>query len=296
MLAGCAALLGACGCQTQSVKSMASTITYTSTVADDRAATFLTIGPDGEARLLIGSNRDRPGAPIGRFEAVVPGPLLKRVRAAVFSSEFASAGSQERLQPGQAYREINVVEANGKKTSKAVGDRMEPPAAFVNAEGAIEAIIEQLRASPVVAATLFVTGLPAQVGGGAPGVFDLILRNTGRAPFRIEGPAEWGKARTYCELSALRADVPLAELGPDHQRFVTLDGSAFLGASKQPEGSLLALQPGEGVALRFRHDFKWPPGRYKVEITLSLALLGHDGQPLFTGSLVSGPYPVEVSR
>lgn len=275
---------------------MSSTVIYTSTVADDRFATTVTISPEGAGQLVVGSNRDRRTNPVGRFESALPRPLLRQLERALSSAEFAAAPSKTGLLPGDAYREIKVVDAGGTETSKVAGTGRDVPAAFLSAESAIQAIIEDLRAHPVVAATLSIDRMPPRVRAGTAAPFDLILRNAGRAPFRIEAPAEWGKAQTSCELAALRADLPEAELGLDHQKFASLDGSVFVAASKQPERGFLPLQPGEAVALRFRDEFNWPPGRYNIEITLSLSLLANDGSPLFSGSLVSGPYLVEVSR
>lgn len=271
---------------------MPSTIIYTSTVADDRASTILNIRPDGTGDLIIGSNRDRRTQPVGRFAAPVPESLLAPLRSLTASPEFAAVTGSTDLLPGDPYRQIRVI-ANGRDVAKTVGTGPGQPAAFLQAEQAALAILQHLLQHPALAMTMTVSGLPERVGPGGAHL-DVNLYNVGRMPFFMSAPPLWGKAQTNCELSAVR-DVPEAQLTLADQKFASLGGSELVGASKPAEGELLSMRPGEGVAVRFRYPFQWPPGAYRVEVTLSVTLSGADGAPLFDGNLIAGPYRIEVA-
>lgn len=291
------AIWGALSCsvnaQNRAANNMSSTIIYTSTVADDRSATTLKVAPDGTGELTVGSNRDRRAQPVGRFEAAVPGAMLRRLLALVASPEFKGMGSVAGLLPGDPYREIRVRQAGTDELVKTVDAGKNVSAVFVEAEQAVQAIIQHLMAYPTVAITMNVDRLPQRVDQRET-LLDVILHNVGRTPFRLTAPVEWGKSQTNCELAAVR-DVPDSALTLADQKFANLGGSAVVAATKPVEGGFFTLQAGESAAVRFRYAFQWPAGAYRVEITLSLVLTGADGKPLFAGNMAAGPYRIEVA-
>lgn len=274
-------------------EDMANAVTYTSTIAD-RSGTRLVLLPEGIGRLTIGSNRGQPASPIGLFEGIVPAPLLQRVMRAVASREFLAAPSQESALPGEPIREIEVSGPGGTAT-KFYGRQLAAPPAFLRAEEEMKPVIDFLRSNPSVAAALQVGGLPGRVVAGQPQAFWLVLGNVGRTPFSVDHPAEWGKAGAVCQMTATRsgqtAGAPMAGL----QQFGQLDGKAFAGFSRPIEGKLVPVAPGEQLEMKFQNEFKWPAGAYRVTISLTLKLMGANDQPLFSGSLVQGPYNIEVA-
>ncbi len=288
-----AALLWAAPALPQKAKHMASAITYTSTIAD-QAPTRLVVLPEGIGRLTIGSNRGQPAGPIGLFEAILPPALAQAAARTAASREFLALESQQSALPGEPLRQIEVSGSGGTVT-KFYGRQMAAPPPFLRAEEDLKPVIEFLRSNPVVAAVLQVGGLPAQAVAGQSQVFWLVLRNVGRTPFSIHQPAEWGKSGAVCRMVAIRAnagpDAPLEGL----QQFAALDGKAFAGFARPIEGKLVTLAPGEQLEMKFQHDFKWPAGAYRLTVTLSLELFGSNGQPLHSGTLVEGPYNIEIS-
>lgn len=274
---------------------MASAVTYTSTIAD-KVPTKLVILPEGVGRLMIASNRGEPASPIGLFEGIIPPPLFQRVMKTVGSREFSAIESQKQALPGEPIRVIEVSGPGG-TASKFYGRQLAAPPVFVRAEEDIKPVIDFLRANPTLAVTLQVGGLPGRVVAGKPQAFWLVLRNVGRTPFSIDHPAEWGKAGAVCQMAALRTgrgpDAPMEGL----QQFAKLDARSFVGFSRPPvEGKLLPLSPGEQLDMKFQSDFPWPPGAYRLTISLALKLLGANNQTLFSGNLVQGPYNIEVAE
>lgn len=276
-------------------KSMSNTIIYTSNKADDRFETELTVRPDGAAVLKIGSNRDRRSGPAGLFRAVVPAHLMAQLSRDMSSPAFLGAPSQAQLVPDESFREIKVIGPDNHSLVKLVGEELATPAPFAQAESAIEAIILYLLKSPVIAIVMQVSVFPERVIAGQRTPFDLVLGNVGQKAFILDAPTQWGEKASQGELTAVRTDVPLAELTSVHQQFMPMGRSNFEAANPSIVGPRVRLGPGEGIALRFQSDFGWEPGRYKVDIDLALPLLGDDDKPLMLVGLVSEPKPVTVS-
>src|SRR5208283_4286172 len=144
-------------------KDVPSTVVYTSTIADDRAATTLTVKPDGTGQLTVGSNRDRRAEPVGRFEAAVPGALLRRLRSSVASAAFEAVQSEAGFLSGDPYRRIRVVSESGAELAVTVGAGANKPAAFLEAEQAVLAILQDLLTHPSLAMTMTVNDMPPSV-------------------------------------------------------------------------------------------------------------------------------------
>ncbi len=271
---------------------MASTVVYTSTIAD-QTPVKLWISAGGSGRLMVGSNRGNPGSPVGLFEAALPAELGQRAMQAVSTREFIGAQTQESMRPGEPFRAIQVTGAGGSAT-KTYGRQLAAPAAFTRAEAELKPVMDYLRSHPVLAATLQVSGLPARLVAGQPQTIWLVLRNVGRTPFGIDNPSEWGKAGAHCGITATRRDAgpggPMAGL----QQFAVLDGKTFSGFSRPVEGKLISVGPGEQLEMRFQQEFAWAPAEYTVTVTLSARLMDEAGKPLLSGTLVQGPYNINV--
>lgn len=273
---------------------MSNTISYTSTVADEFFATQLLITPDGVGKLSLTSNRDQRDRAIGQFQQLIPSNSLQNLSALLVSREFAEAPSQQTMLPGEAYREIVLTTPAQQQIDKLVGEELATPAVFGKAEQLIQEIIDYLQKFPALSLAMRLAPLPAKLEAGENLLIDITLRNQGRTPLFIESPQAWGQKATQGELKAVRADVPLAELGSQHQVFAQLDGSHFLQSVPEQSGPMWGLMPGEQIAMRFQQTVAWPAGRYQLEISLALGAFDQDGKPLFAGNLISLPQAVEV--
>lgn len=276
----------------QGAQKMATTVTYRTNTADDRFETALVVESGGMGRLSVGSNRGQPTWPIGRFEAPLPAPLVQQLATAL-GGAFPGSPSQDTLIPDESFREIRAAGA-GAPLVKRVGEQLATPAPFAAAEQVIGRIIEHVRKYPQIAVDVTLSGLPKQVPAGTPRYIDVTLLNVGRHPFYLAPSAVWGKKGWQGELAALRSDIPAAQLGSAHQKFVQLNAANFIGLGPaQPAGPVL-LQPGIPIAARFQDAFAWPPGHYNAEAAITLQLLSETDEPLFTGSAVTAPRSIEV--
>ena len=273
---------------------MQPTVSYLSTAADDRHATRLVIAPDGVGKLAIGSNRDVRTRPIGRFEARIPSRLAEQLGHLVSGAAFAQSQSQSALVPDESYRRIQVALPDGSKIDKILGEELATPRPFGEAERTLGEAIEYLIRSPVAALAMGMATLPPRVRQGEDAEIELQLVNVGRLPYRITAPDRWGQEGATCELSAIRSDVPLAELGMQDQHFAQLDGGGLVAAAPPITGPSIQLAPGAQVRLVFRQIIDWQPGAYRVEIALSVTAEGEDGGVLFAGGLVSAPGILDV--
>ncbi len=270
------------------------TISYVSTVADDRNATRLTVSPEGVGVLVIGSNRDARTRPIGRFQTRLPADLVARLTAAVAAPAFAAAASQPSLVPDESYRRIQVAWSNDSPVAKLAGEQIETPPAFAVAESALREVIAVLVRSPVGALGLTLAPLPEQVQSGTPAPVELVLANPSPLAYRIPAPALWGQRASSGELSAIRTDIPAAERKLGDQHFIQLTAGDFAAAAPPIQGTAILLPPGERLHLRFLPVIPWPPGQYGIEVTLAVTAVGDDGQTLFTGALATAPGTLRV--
>lgn len=276
---------------------MNATIRYLTTVVDDRHATELLVEADGRARLSVGSNRDQRARPVGRFEAVLPADLLRRLHDATADPAFAAAPAQASLVPDESYRSIEWRRAGGAPVTKVVGEQLAPPAAFVRAESAIAEAIALVARAPLQALALRLTPPKPTHRPGQPLALELHLANVGREPLRLAAPRAWGRGGTSATIGALRADVAPAAQRPDDQRFIALDGAAFTGADKAlPAEDSFVLAPQARLRLGFAVPVDLAVGRWAIEVDYEVAGQAADGALLFEAALFTEPVTIEVVR
>ncbi|TVQ87029.1 MAG: hypothetical protein EA400_11815 [Chromatiaceae bacterium] len=277
--------------------SMQATVSYTSTLADDRHDHRLVIAPDGQARLRLGSNRGQPTRPIGRFVGSVPAPLHQRLAAILGGAAFAAAPSQPSLVPDESYRRIQVSAPDPSPgLNKLVGEQLATPLAFAEAEQVLERMIEQLLTQPEAALAMNLVLPRSEVQAGERALLELHLIQRGGRAIRLSAPDRWGtgQGQVVAELTALRADRPVAELTFADQHFLQLGADNLTSSEPPPAGPTLQLGSGGRVQLRFQPVIDWAPGTYRIELALTLQARGEDDAPLFDGVLVSAPVQLTV--
>ncbi len=277
-------------------RKMNATIRYLTTVADDRHATELLVEPDGVARLSIGSNRDQRARPVGRFEAMLPGELLRRLQGAVADPAFAAAPAQTRLVPDEGYRSIEVRRTSAENVGKLIGEQLAPAPAFLVAEAAIADAIAHVARAPVHALALRLTPPRAVQPVGMPLSLELHLANVGLHPMRLATPALWSRGATSATLGALRADVAPASARPADQKFVALTVVAFKGADVPLSGDTFVLARNGRARLRFELPIDWDRGRWTLEVDFEFSATTAEGAPLFTAALFTDPVALDVVR
>jgi hypothetical protein len=266
--------------------TVAVTLQYTTNVADERFITQLAVAADGNATLMVGSNRLERNRPIGRFEAPLPDGMARRLEAVATGRPLLGAPSQPSLIPDEVFREIRVTPPGDGPAVKLVGEQLLTPEPFAQAEAEIARVIEHVQRHAVIGVSMEMAQLPSELRVGQSMVIDVALRNVGRVPFRFETPTAWGQRGTQAELSALRSDIPEMDLRSEHQRFVQIGGATLVRTEPPVAEPLPLLMPGERQYARFQCPLDWPPGRYGVELSLTMTLFDEKNRPAFTGGLV----------
>lgn len=270
---------------------MSMTVTYKSSVADDRHVTELIVRPDGVGQLWVGSNRDRRTDPIGRFQGRVAAALMQRLTAHAAALPAAGAGAP--LEPDEAYREITVAAPGAAPRNAILGGPSAPAAAAADLERTLLEIAQQLRDAPQAALGLRLQ-VPASAPAGARLAFDVLLTNAGPSTLRLPPPPQWQAMGLVFELMLLRADLPMASLGPADQHFVLLGPDQLFIAEPAGTASEWVLPPGRSMRLGFAVPVAWKPARYAVELSLEVPVKDDAQARPWRGGLVSEAQKLDV--
>ena len=262
------------------------TIEYWSNNASDAYSTVLTATSPGTASLVIGSNGDTPGAaPVGTFFAKLPADALAELLRAATAPGFAAGPATESANPGEVIRRLKVVGEGRSEVLRYATQASPPDAAFEAAERAALALAKLVRQHPKQALSAETTlrfGPKKHVG------VTVTLTNVGVEALGIPHPDFWEKHSVTITLTALRSDVPLAQLGNEHQAFIELSKDQLSGAtpslSSAPAISIGSLTD---LTLTFTANLSIPAGHYDFWLTLETPLLDAQGVEVVRAELVS---------
>jgi hypothetical protein len=270
-------------------------IEYWTNAPDDVYPSVLEVSSAKGAELLVASNEDEPGEPtIGRFamrgDAAAFTPLLDAVTA----PGFAAAGAPAMAEPGELIRRFSVTVDSKSEVVRVVTETMKPDAPFAAAESLALQLMKKVRQHPrrVLALENFALNFSA--------VMDRLevtfsLANPGPEPVAIPYLVHWAQANIQLTVTARRSDVPLAQMGNQHQVFVQFDADQLVELTAPSNtGNLLVLAPGQELRLRFQKDLPpLMPGKYDVWGTFSVQLLDAKGSEITRGELASPRQPVQ---
>ena len=191
--------------------------------------------------------------------------------------------------PGQVVRKLTVTSSSGTEQVRYATEASALDPEFSAAESEAIALVQLLRQHPRAALSGQSTFRPM-----GPERLEVIVKlvNVGIAPLAIPHPDAWGEGAVSITITALRSDVPLADLRNEHQRFVSLSRAQLADTKPLLEpGRTVTLAPTKDVTLTFATNLPLPRGSYDIWTTIETAILDPQGSPLMRAELVSAKAP-----
>jgi hypothetical protein len=274
---------------------MAYRIEYWTNAPDDVYPSVLEVSSAKGAELLVASNEDDPGEPtIGRFSMRADAAVFTPLLDAVTAPGFAAAGAPAAAEPGELIRRFSVAVDSKPEVVRIVTETMKPDAPFAAAENLALQLMKKVRQHPrrVLALENFALNF-SSVADRLEVTFT--LANPGPEPVAIPSPERWAPANIQLTVTARRSDVPLAQMGNQHQVFVQLEAGHLVElVPPAGKGGLLLLDPGQELRLRFEKALPpLMPGKYDVWGTFSVQLLDAKGSEITQGELASPRQPLQ---
>lgn len=290
-------ITGLAGCGTPSemetTEIMTLQIEYWSNSADEMWPLTLSLAPDGAAALTVRTNRDNPQLNhIGIYKSSVPANRTQGLSSKVRSPGFLALRDPQSLTPGQVVRYFRTESESGETVKRTVGE--ESPAAFAEAEALALSIVAEVRSHPAFAIGLAVPERPAKIYKGGALNLAVEIINVGSNPIQLPAPAAWDDRAVEMVLRAVRTDIPPAQLGPGHQKFVHLGSDSIKLTTPEKASSgdaVLSPEAKLGLNVSVRPGFDLGP--YEWQLSLVIPICDESGKELMRGEIVSVPMRIE---
>lgn len=255
----------------------------------------LVVRPDGIATLTVQTSRDATGAAaVGLFRCRLEDRELAPLVAALRSAGFAAAENPKKVLPGEPVRLLGITEMGSKELVRRAAFHTPEPPAFAAAEEQALKVVDLVRQRPVRAIAIEAGPLPKRLESGKPLALTLTLVNPGTERVQLPDPARWEEEGVQLHIDGLRSDVPLPELGPEHQKLAEVGKDQALGEQAPLTGKgPITLERGARFLLRMRVPLDWPPGQYELTIVLAFPLPLAEGQEPKRCELVATPGRIE---
>jgi hypothetical protein len=246
----------------------------------------LTVSHSGPATLLVRSNADNPEInPVGIFRGV---PSQTEVDALVQACHRLVLAPKPHLEPpvpGELVRRLTISLDDGPTEMRNTVMSTAPDQPFLAAEAAALALLKVVRQHPQIALTAQTL---LHLDGAGHLEVSIRVTNIGKEPLRIPHPDMWGDGSVSIQVTALRNDVPLADLRDKHQQFLDLSKPQIVGTLPSlASGRTIPIAPYRDVTFQFVADMVLSPGNYDVWLTLDTALLDAQGANIMQAELLS---------
>jgi hypothetical protein len=269
-------------------------IDYWSNQASNTSPTELHVSHLSPAVLVVRSNAEAPeiGA-VGLFQDTPPPSKVDELVQACQRMLLLARPQLPPPVPGESVREISVRIDDGPTEVRSTVVTVPAEQTFLAAESAAWAIAEVIRRSPKMALT---SRAQLRIDGAAHLHASIRLTNVGREPIGLPHPDIWHEGAISFQITALRNDIPVADLRDEHQRFLYLSRAhlaAMLPAS--PPARMISLPPQRDVVLQFEAELILAPGGYDVWLLLETPLFDAQGTQTIRAEMYSARARVRVS-
>lgn len=293
---GCVALPGHLSPPTQSCRARTHDLQDRLLVnqASNTAPMEIHVSDQGPAVLVVRNNADAPetGA-VGIFQDTLPTATVSEVVQACQRMLLSARPQLPRPVPGELVREISVRLGDGPTEVRNTVMGVPPDQPFLAAEKVALALADGLRRSPRTALT---SRTSIRLDSSAHLQASIRLTNVGKDLLAFPAPDAWHDGEVSFQVTALRNDVPVADLRDNHQRFLYLSRPQLVATlPASPPDRTIAIAPQRDLVRQFEAELLLSPGSYDVRLLLEAPIFDAQGTQIIRAEMYSVRVPVRVS-
>jgi len=284
-----AALIGACLEGSTKGKTMNPQIRYWSNAVNNVYPLTLEISDSLVATLVVGCDSDVPGkAGVGMFTMKLEASQVEPLVNILSSPKFAAVKDPGPAFPGAEVHKLSIVTEEHGEILKYITESAPADSAFLEAENRVRKLLPVILRHAEYAIAIHHFSI-AQ-GKGVPDSLEIVLDivNTGAKSINLYHPNLWGTIPNALELTALRNDVPLADLRSQHQAFFSIQQEHLLDLNPVvPDSDRVVLQAGRHLTLRYGLELYLEPGSYDVTLSLQTPIFADRGSEILACEVFS---------
>lgn len=251
------------------------------------------VSDQGPAVLVVRNNADAPetGAVV-IFQDTLPTATVSEVVQACQRMLLSARPQLPRPVPGELVREISVRLGDGPTEVRNTVMGVPPDQPFLAAEKVALALADGLRRSPRTALT---SRTSIRLDSSAHLQASIRLTNVGKDLLAFPAPDAWHDGEVSFQVTALRNDVPVADLRDNHQRFLYLSRPQLVATlPASPPDRTIAIAPQRDLVLQFEAELLLSPGSYDVRLLLEAPIFDAQGTQIIRAEMNSVRVPVRV--